>query len=291
MINSLNVRFDMPSESMDMLEGNIVITDCPSKDREYTYPFSMDCVCTVVVKSGGLKCLVDLEQIEVNRTGLLIIFPTQVVENLVFTEDFKGSIVLFSRQFMDSMAVSDKFDRFMSIKSSPFSPIEGESLGALLNYVEMIRGTIRQKDHPYREDVVRLLTKAFCLGLGYYIHPSIQNAKNTGRAEEISSSFIELIKQHCITQRNLAFYADKLCISIKHLSAMLYSSTGKAPSKWIEDYTILKAKQLLSTTNYSMVMISEMMEFKSPSDFGKYFKKHTGMTPLAFRASQQNQGS
>lgn len=287
MINSVNVLFRAQENNADILEGCIVITDNPTKDKEYAYPFSMDCVAAVVIKSGKVRCRIDLEQVDIDKSGLLIIFPSQVMENLVFADDFNGMIILFSGQFMDSLALSDKFDRIMSIKAAPFSPVEGPSLEALTVYVDMIRSTIKQKDHPHREEVVRLLTKAFCLGLGYYIHPISENAKSTNRAEAISRNFIDLVKRHCITERNLGFYADKLCISIKHLSAMLNACTRKAPSKWIEDYTILKAKQLLSTTDYSMVMISEAMEFKNPSDFGKYFKKHTGMTPLSFRASQQ----
>lgn len=287
MTNSLNVLFKPKENNAEILEDCIVITDNPTKDKEYSYPFSIDCVAAVVITEGTVRCRIDLEQIDIDRSGLLIIFPTQVMENLMFAENFKGVIILFSKQFMDSLALSDRFDRIMSIKTAPFSPVEGKSLDALTAYVDMIRSTIRQKDHPFREDVVRLLTKAFCLGLGYYIHPGSENIRSTSRAEEISKDFIELVKQHCITERNLGFYADKLCISIKHLSAMLNACTGMAPSKWIEDYTILKAKQLLSTTDHPVVLISEMMDFKSPSDFGKYFKKHTGITPLSFRTSQQ----
>ncbi len=153
-----------------------------------------------------------------------------------------------------------------------------------MNYVRMIRNTIEAKGHPYREEVVRLLTKAFCLGLGYYIHP-VRQEESTGRAKEIPREFVDLVKRHCMKERELGFYADKLFISVKHLSTMVKRSTGKSPSKWIEDYTILKAKQLLSTTKESILSISEALSFKNQSDFGKYFKHHTRLTPLEFRSS------
>jgi len=286
MINELKFHFNVVGEHIDTLEDNILILDNPVRDKTYTYPFSTDCVCGIVVQAGGLDCRIDMEQYHVRTTGILVILLSQVVENLSFSDDFKGVLVLYSKSFLESLSISDAFSRFLSVKSSPFSPVEGESLVSLMNYVQMLRNTIRHKDHPYRLEVARLLTKAFCLGLGYYIHPE-QPKDFVSRADEISKAFLDLVKQHCMEERGLGFYADKLCISIKHLSSMLSKSTGKSPSKWIEDYTILKAKQLLSTTKESVANISEMMSFRSQSDFGKYFKRHTGFTPLEFRDSER----
>jgi len=282
MVNTLTVRFNTTNNDVDILEGNIIILENPIKDTTYNYPFSPDCVCTIIIKTGKLTCEIDMEQLDIDRTGLLIILSFQVVENLSFSDDFQGTIILFSQTFLDSLAISDAFTRLVNVRSSPFSAVEGESFDSLKNYAVMLKNTIRQKRHPYREEVARLLTKAFCLGLGYYIHSDIP-LKHISRADEISRSFIDLVRKHCMTERELAFYADKLCISIKHLSAMIYKTTNKAPSKWIEDYTILKAKLLLATSSESILAISENMAFKSQSDFGKYFKRQTGLTPMEFR--------
>jgi len=282
MINKLNIHFDTAEKDVDVLENSIIVLDNPVKNTLYSYPFSTDCVCTVIVKEGGLDCRIDMEQFHIDRKGLLVILTSQIVENLSFSKDFNGTLILFSQSFLDSLSIADAFGRLLSVKSSPFTPIEGEGFESLTNYARMLQNTLRQKDHPYQEEVARLLTRAFCLGLGYYLHPQ-KSVEKQRRAEEISSAFIELVKQNCLTERELAFYADRLCVSIKHLSAMVYKSTGKSPSKWIEDYTILKAKQFLCTTNETVLAISEVMSFKSQSDFGKYFKRHTGTSPADFR--------
>lgn len=284
MINELKIRFDVPKEGMEMLEGAVVLLENPVRDKAYSYPFSTDSTCTMVVCRGSVNCRLDLESCRTSGTGLLIILPTQVVENLSFSEDFEGYILVFSRRFIDSLAISDSLGRLLSVKASPFSFLEGDSFEALMTYVRMIRNTIRKKEHPHREEIVRLLTKAFCLGLGHYIHPEKPKDSN-GRAQEITREFIGFVKRHCMQERELDFYAGKLFISTKHLSAMVRKSTGKSPSKWIEDYTILKAKQLLSNTKESVLSVSEALSFKSQSDFGKYFKHHTGLTPLEFRST------
>jgi len=282
MLNELNIHFDTAGKGADILENAVIVLDNPVKDTMYAYPFSTDCVCTVIVKKGSLDCRIDMEEFHINQKGLLIILAHQIVENLSFSKDFDGTLILFSQSFLNGLSISDAFGKILSIKSSPFTPVEGECFESLMNYARMLQNTLRQKDHPYQEEVARLLTRAFCLGLGYYLHPQRPSEKQS-RAEEISRAFIELVKRNCLTERELAFYADNLCVSIKHLSAMVYKSTAKSPSKWIEDYTILKAKQLLCTTKDTVLAISEALSFKSQSDFGKYFKRHTGTSPAAFR--------
>ena len=53
--------------------------------------------------------------------------------------------------------------------------------------------------------------------------------------------------------------------------------------QWIEKYTIINAKNLLRTSSLSIAQIADVLSFSNPSDFGKYFKKNAGCSPLAFR--------
>jgi AraC-like DNA-binding protein len=53
--------------------------------------------------------------------------------------------------------------------------------------------------------------------------------------------------------------------------------------KWIEEYTILNAKTLLRTTNLTVGQVSDELNFSSQSDFGKYFKRFTGISPKEFQ--------
>ncbi|MCI1640466.1 MAG: helix-turn-helix domain-containing protein, partial [Bacteroidales bacterium] len=59
--------------------------------------------------------------------------------------------------------------------------------------------------------------------------------------------------------------------------------TGKTAMKWIEEYTILNAKTLLRTTNLTVGQVSDELNFSSQSDFGKYFKRFTGISPKEFQ--------
>lgn len=280
----LNDLFKLEGDGINILEDNVLIMNNPIRDKFYAFPFSFDCVCCIIVEKGGVDCSIDMKPISIRDNGMLIVLERQIIENICFASDFQGVLMLLSKTFLGSLDLSDAFKKQITIRESPFSVLDNEALSALLNCVAMIRGIIQIEMHPYRTEIVRLLTKAFYLGLGYYIHEEGETANK--RTNAIFSKFIDLVRENCCKYRELSFYADQLCISCKYLYAVVKQISGKAPSKWIEDYTLLNAKQLLSTSMYTVGQISELLNFKSQSDFGKYFKKATGMSPLSFRAAQ-----
>ena len=69
------------------------------------------------------------------------------------------------------------------------------------------------------------------------------------------------------------------------LSNVIKELTGKSASQWIDDYVVLEAKTLLKSTNLTILQISEELHFANQSFFGKYFKQHTGLSPMRYRRS------
>lgn len=282
----LNINFSIGGDNIYSLPGQILIVGDPIRDKKYSYPFRTDSICAMVVKSGKMSCRIDMHNIEVDQGGLLIILESQIVENLSFASDFSGECIIFSSAFMRNLSISDTLKPLLRIKNHPFTPLDEACSNAISDYIKMMRDVIRQEDHPHREEICRLLTKSFYLTISYYLRDNTF-LQNTNRTSDISSQFISLIQDNCARHRDLAYYADKLNISIKYLSSVVKSTTGKSPSKWIEDYTILKAKQMLSAPGITVSQVSYSLGFASQSDFGKYFKKITGMTPKSFQCSSR----
>lgn len=99
----------------------------------------------------------------------------------------------------------------------------------------------------------------------------------------MADEFLKYVKENCRAHRNMEFYSSKMCISAKHLTTVVKQVTGHPASKWIEEFTILNAKMLLKTTNMTIGQISDELNFSTQSDFGKYFKHATGISPKEFR--------
>jgi AraC-like DNA-binding protein len=59
--------------------------------------------------------------------------------------------------------------------------------------------------------------------------------------------------------------------------------TGKTAGDWIEDYVMLEAKAMLTNTDMTISQISDHLHFPDTSTFGKYFRRHTGLSPKEFK--------
>lgn len=93
----------------------------------------------------------------------------------------------------------------------------------------------------------------------------------------------DLIEQHYSRYKQVSDYATLLHRSPYQLNSLTKQSLGKTCSTLINDHILLEAKrQLLATTN-QINEIAWQLGYEDISYFIRFFKKHTGLTPAAFR--------
>jgi len=85
-------------------------------------------------------------------------------------------------------------------------------------------------------------------------------------------------------EKSVSYYAQKLFVSDKVLTNALQNTMGKTPKQLIDERILLEAKRLLVHANDSGKIIGLILGFDEPTNFNKFFKKHTGKTPSEFRA-------
>ena len=88
-----------------------------------------------------------------------------------------------------------------------------------------------------------------------------QEIEGGSRQDEIFKNFIALVHENCISQREVTFYASKLCISTKYLTGICKSVTGEAAKKIIDDFAILEIKVLLQSTGLTIQEIADRLGF------------------------------
>jgi AraC family transcriptional activator of pobA len=79
--------------------------------------------------------------------------------------------------------------------------------------------------------------------------------------------------------------AEQLNVSANYLSDLLRSLTGLNTQQHIHNKLIENAKEILSTTSYSVSEIAYQLGFDYPQSFSRLFKSKTKLTPLEFRQS------
>ena len=146
----------------------------------------------------------------------------------------------------------------------------------------------RNCDTGYRNVMMRNQWQNFFLGLESVLKPLLE-AKNM---ETISSSrrlfhrFCQLLCENCRTRHDVKFYANKLCITPYYLSKITSRIFQVSPKELIDRQLIMEIKALLTTTDFTVKEIADRYCFESASYLGRYFRRHTGMTPLDYREQQ-----
>ena len=105
------------------------------------------------------------------------------------------------------------------------------------------------------------------------------------RADSILKGFADLLSEHVKKETTIDFYAEKLCISKQYLSLIVKEKTQVSVGRIISIMRVEEASRLLRDPQLTLQQIAEELSFADQSSFGKFFKKHSGMTPMKYRQS------
>jgi AraC family transcriptional activator of pobA len=96
----------------------------------------------------------------------------------------------------------------------------------------------------------------------------------------------KLVEEHFQKERQLAFYAGKLAMTVDRLNDHVRRATGVTAGHLIRQRVLTEAKRQLVFTSLPIHEIAYDLAFSDPSHFARFFRKQTGTTPHEFRAAR-----
>lgn len=203
------------------LDDEISIIDNPSFDILPNHPYRSPLVAAVYCQAGCGRGRVNAKTYDLEPGGFFIVLPGQITEMVDVSEDFRAIYVLMSEHFTESLSIGNTFDLRNIVTERPYILLEERARQALEGYLAMCMNIIPIEEHPHRLEVLRLLTRAFFLGMGYFLHDQQRGDKRQTRQADITSEFIRLVESHYRTNRDLTFYADRMGLTTKYLSTVV----------------------------------------------------------------------
>lgn len=96
----------------------------------------------------------------------------------------------------------------------------------------------------------------------------------------IMNRFISLLKNGSyVTHRHVEYYANVLCITAKHLHKVCKDVSGRAPSYWIQRFTVMQARYLLRREGRTQKEVASQLCFDTVAHFNRYISTVEGVTP------------
>lgn len=154
----------------------------------------------------------------------------------------------------------------------------------VVKYMSLLDSTLQMGENTYNHYEQKLLLLALTYRIcSVYNRKLITNRENVGHKHDVFIRLIQLIEQNYMKERGVEFYADKLCLSPKYLSALSKSICRYTVQELIFKSIIRKSISLLKNTQKNIQEISNFFNFPNASSFGTFFKKQTGMSPQLYR--------
>jgi len=288
-IKEVVTSYDSYQEEVDIMEfDHTSINDL--KKFVPLNPTRFDALLLLGITEGELDIQIDYISYKAEKNSLVLIMPTHITQFNEGSNNLKGWVLTITKAFFGSQTFAGQKPTvlsYMELKKNPltfFDPDEYQSLYVSLDY---IRGKMRQHTHVFYQETVKLALLMFFTDLGnlYFSKKKYHITATLSRKEELFADFQTLLREHCKKQHDVKFYAGKLCITTQYLSSILKEQSGRSASQWIQEALVIEAKDMLKSPRINVQQVADKLNFPDQSTFGKFFKKHTGISPMAFRKS------
>lgn len=246
-------------------------------------PHQLNFYNLIYFTEGEGKHFIDFKWYSVKANSIVYLAKDQV-NAFKFSPKLKGYCIIFSEAYFVKLLAHLPSD-FISRLFNPqlVSPVLSIPTSADLHeYIELLRREYALPNTPKKSMIIDalfviVLAKAESLKLEEDIvlldHVRLK----------IFQEFITLLGEQFSMNRSAQYYAKKLAISYKHLNELCKALRNKTAKSIIDEFIILQAKRNLINSDIKSTQLAYKMGFEDPTNFSKYFKKHTGITPKAFK--------
>ena len=240
----------------------------------------------IFCRKGTALIEIDLIPYEIVANTQLIIIAGSIVHNISNSDDFRISYIIFKHEVYDEATAQLEPSFTFFLKEYPCVQLGEKRINKMNYLVEAMEDFYNEKTNCFRVKIFKNNIQSFLLDVYDKTRTlfKIDKSEEVGRREELFIKFIHLIHNFCPKEREVGFYADKLHITSRYLSSITQNVADKSAKYIIDKHAIQRIKIMLKYSNMSIQDISYELNFPDQSFFARYFKKHTGMTPLEYRA-------
>lgn len=239
----------------------------------------------LIIEKGKGTHLIDFNPIEIENNTIICI-PHNSVNKFDVNGVYEGKAILFTKSFFcrnkydtQFLNLSRLFSDLYAVTKLKFDP-KISSLNPIINSIET--EYLRTSDDAQYHILYNML-HVFLLQIeremrkqGYIeLKPSINL--------DYLVLFKNFLERNFRTEKSVSTYASELNISTKQLNKATTTLLDKTPKQIIDERIVLEAKRLLAHSSQSIKEIAYEFNYEEPTNFIKYFRKHTNTTPSEFR--------
>ncbi len=233
------------------------------------------------IEQGKGEHEIDFIKYEVNDYSVFFIRPGQV-HQLRLEKGSSGFMIQFTPDFYAPRENPASLV-LRKVSNKNYCKLSTERFEKILALLHSIFQEFTKKQDRYKEVIKASLDILFIELVRQSPNPNKISNEARLFAQERLEELEELLEKNIHSKKQVCQYAEMLNITTYQLNAITKTSLQKTCSELINEHIILEARRLLIATANQVNQIAILLGYEDPSYFIRFFKKHTGYSPEAFR--------
>ena len=267
-------------------DGEIYFADNITSIPGLMKQFKVNFIAYVMVTEGRLT--VDMNNVTYNleKNCSLFVDRKMVIENVKHTENFSCVICAMSTDMGFAFFNKSLLQSIIHIMANPVIKMEQTEVDLMMKYYDLLVFKMDHQEMSLGRETVRDIIRCFAYDLLSNINRHLNQDNDDDmlrQSDRIYRRFMFLLADNTNVNRSVKSYADELCVSPKYLTSVCRKHSDCTASELIATAVISRIKQLLLYSDLSIKEVASEMGFDNLSFFGKYVKKHLGLSPNHYR--------
>ena len=242
----------------------------------------------IICRSGKANIQVNFDDWQLFEGAVITIFPNDVIRLMPdeTEEPFLVEMLQYDAAMLREASLQLEHTVYEQLRQDRCRQDSPVVTNIINNMFRLLHVYFDQVGCTCISQLVLLQLKAFFIGFHEYLQRNPRTTKSNGespRMREMFNRFMMLVERDYKLSRDVAYYASQMNITPKYLTLIVRQMTHETPKHIIDHYTILQLKLQLTASRQSVKEISWEYHFNDVSFFCRYFKRHTGLTPMEIR--------
>lgn len=255
----------------------------PGHQAHLAFPCRFAGVICLYCEAGMFDLKIGLDHFVVGKDCFAISLPEDILSFSWRENDqpAKVTIMALSEKMLEEM----EFDRLGALYSFRCRMVKVDRRTMILihNFQNIFRSVTGDRHADLTRSLGYLLRSMSIELTHIWDRMTDQDMLSRQGESPITGRFIALLARYHTEHRDSEFYASRLGLTPKYLSAAIKADSGRTAPEWIVEYVLMEARYYLKHTSLPVKEIAWRLHFNNQMDFYRYYQRHTGMSPTEYR--------
>lgn len=267
-------------------DGEIYFADNITSIPGLMKQFKVNFIAYVMVTQGRLSLDLNGINYQLDTNSSLFVDRKMVVNNIKHTENFNCIICAMSTDIGFAFFNKSLIQSIMHIMANPVIKMNQDEVDLMMKYYELLVCKVTHQQMSIGRETVRDIIRCFAYDLLSNINRHLDSEGEGDmlrQSDRIYRRFMLMLAENSNANRSVKSYADELCVSPKYLTSVCRKHSDYTAGELIAASVVGRIKQLLLYSDLSIKEVAAEMGFDNLSFFGKYVRKHLGLSPNHYR--------